>query len=135
MNRRVPTLVAIAAIAFTAFVGSSVRGDAATAPSSPWSQTNADAAGRRGDIRPWEERNVSSGRSSAIGIEQVIDMRGILVDALLDQPHTQNTNIEIEVLLGIAGNRSDMMNAMNRGLHIYSSMRVCIPPINASQIG
>src|SRR3954449_5156865 len=47
MNRRVLTLVAIAAIAFTGLVGSSVRGDAATAPSSPWSQTNADAAGSR----------------------------------------------------------------------------------------
>src|SRR5215216_6375190 len=51
-------------------------------------------------------------------------MRRILIDGFLDHAHTQDTNIEIKVLLGIAGYSGNMMDAMNCRLHLYCSFQL-----------
>src|SRR5262245_59252708 len=64
---------------------------------------------RRSEMCPGKEGQIRSGPPFGIGIEQVVGSRIVLIDALLDQPHAEQTRIEIEILLGRSGNGSDVV--------------------------
>ena len=64
-------------------------------------------------VGPGEEGKVGSGVSHAVGVKEVIGTWIILVNASLYQAHAQPRNVEIQIFLGIAGNTSHVMNAVN----------------------
>ena len=47
----------------------------------------------------------------AIGVEQVIGARVVLVDALLHQAHAEHAGIEVQVLLCGSGDGGDVVEA------------------------
>ena len=67
---------------------------------------------RRRQMPPREKRQVRAGMTLGVGVEKVIGPRIVLVDALLDEPHTENARVEIEVLLRGAGDSGDVMKSV-----------------------
>ena len=59
---------------------------------------------------------VRAGRARRIRVEEVIGAGVVLVDASLDEPHPQDSRVERQVLLRMAGDRRDVMNAVDRSL-------------------
>ena len=59
-----------------------------------------------------EERQVEPGAAVVIAVEEVVDGRVVLVDGLLDEPEPEQAGIEIEVRLGVAGDRADVVDAV-----------------------
>ncbi len=59
-----------------------------------------------------EEGQVGTGVALLVGEEEVVDGRIVLVDRLLHQPQAQHAGIEVDVLLGFAGDRSDVVDAL-----------------------
>ena len=70
---------------------------------------------RRRHLRPGEERQVGARPAFGVRIEQVVGARVVLIDAALDEPHAENAGIEVEVLLRRAGDRGDVMKAVDSG--------------------
>src|SRR5829696_3703551 len=64
---------------------------------------------RRRELLPWEKREIGAGMPDSVGIEQVVSSGVILVDALLHKPHSKYACVEVEVLLSVPRNRSDVM--------------------------
>ena len=64
-----------------------------------------------GHVRPGEERQVGAGMRRTIGVEEMVGPRHVLVDGLLDQPHAQDSNVEVQILLRVAGDDGDVMQA------------------------
>src|ERR1700755_2937710 len=62
-------------------------------------------------LRPREERDVRSGMALAVGIKQVVSPRRILVDAALDEAHTEYARIEIDIVLGGASDAGYVMKS------------------------
>jgi hypothetical protein len=60
-------------------------------------------------VRPREEGQVRARMSLAVGEEEVIGIRHILVDGLLDQSQTENAHVEVHVLLRIPRDRRYVM--------------------------
>ncbi len=48
-----------------------------------------------------------------VGIEEVVGAGVVLVDALLDQAHAENARIEVQILLGGAGDRGDVVDPVD----------------------
>ncbi|CAN5201180.1 hypothetical protein BH20GEM2_BH20GEM2_09100 [soil metagenome] len=71
---------------------------------------------------PWpgEKGQIRAGRPGAVGVEEMIGVGGILVDRALHEAHSQHAGVEVEVLLRIAGDHGDVMDAVGSG------GRVCI---------
>ena len=73
-----------------------------------------------GHAGPREERHVGSGRARRVRVEEVIGAGVVLVDASLDEPHPQDTRVERQVLLRMAGDRRDVVDAADR-FHLMHS--------------
>src|SRR5262249_46291888 len=67
----------------------------------------------RSHLRPREERHIGAGVTLGVGIEEMIGARVVLIDTLLDEPHAEYTCVEVQVLLGRAGNRRNVMKAVD----------------------
>ncbi len=48
-----------------------------------------------------------------VGVKEVVRPGIVLVDASLDEPHAEDTGVEVEVLLRRAGNRGDVMKTVH----------------------
>ena len=59
-----------------------------------------------------EEREVHPRRAVVAAVEQVIDGRVVLVDRLLDEPQAEHARVELDVRGRIAGDRGDVMDAL-----------------------
>src|SRR5512133_1701748 len=68
--------------------------------------------------RVLEKGDVVARRALLVAVEEVVDGRVVLVDALLDQAQTENAGIEVDVLRGVAGDRGDVVYAFE--LHAAS---------------
>ncbi len=74
------------------------------------------AGQRRRQLLPREKRQVAAGRADGVGIEQVVGPGIVLVDGLLDQAHAEHAGVEVDVLLRLAGDCGDVMDAVH-GTH------------------
>ena len=79
---------------------------------------------RRGHVRPGEKRQVRSGVTFRIGVEEVVRAGIVLVDAPFDQAHPENPGVKVEVLLRRPGNGGDVVKAMHLGygFHLIKSL-------------
>ena len=59
-----------------------------------------------------EEGEVEPGVGVLVAVEEVVDRRVVLVDRLLDQPQAEDSHIEVDVALGVAGDCRDVMDAV-----------------------
>jgi hypothetical protein len=64
-----------------------------------------------------EEREVGTGAAQLVGVEQMVDARIVLVDRLLDEPHTEDASVEIDVAGCVARDRRDVMDAFKLHEH------------------
>ena len=80
------------------------------APHHPVDHAVARAAG--GGSGVLEEGQVETGVGMLVAIEEVVDGGVVLVDRLLDQAQSQHTDVEIDVSLGVAGDRRDVVDAV-----------------------
>ena len=53
--------------------------------------------------RVLEERDVVAGAALLVAVEEVVDGRVVLVDALLDEPQAQQARVELDVAGGVPG--------------------------------
>ncbi len=81
---------------------------------------HALARAARPRTRIFEKRQIEPGAAVVIAIEEVVDGRVVLVDRLLDEPEPEHAGVEIDVRLGVAGDRADVMDAFE--LHCVSSL-------------
>ena len=79
----------------------------------PHLDRHAVAEARRRHVAPRKERQVGAGPTLRIRIEQVIGAGIVLVHALLDQAHAEDTGIEVEVFLRRSGDGGDVMKAVD----------------------
>jgi hypothetical protein len=59
-----------------------------------------------------EEGDVGAGASLLVRVEEVVDGRVVLVDRLLHQPQPEHTDVEVDVALGVGGDRGDVVDAV-----------------------
>ena len=93
---------------------------AADPPDDPVDHPRARPSPR--DARVLEERDVRAGIALLVGVEQVVDRGVVLVDRLLDQPQPEHAGVEVDVLLGVGGDRGDVVDALE--LHRWWSLPV-----------
>src|SRR4029077_18057655 len=70
----------------------------------------AGASGRRAGVL--EEGQIGAGVALFVGEEQVVDGGIVLVDRLFHQAESHDPGVEVDVLLGVAGDRGDVVNAL-----------------------
>ena len=66
----------------------------------------------RGRAGVLEEGQVGAGVPRLVGEKEVVDGRVVLVDGFLDQPQTHHAGVEVDVALGVLGDRGDVVNAL-----------------------
>ena len=66
--------------------------------------------GRRAGVL--EEGQVGAGVPLLVGEEEVVDGRVVLVDGFLDQPQAHHAGVEVDVALGVLGDRGDVVNSL-----------------------
>ena len=76
-------------------------------------ESDAEPARRR--ILKREEGEIGARMSRRVGIKEVIRVRRILIHTLLHQAHAEHAGVEVEILLRVAGDRRDVMNAVDVG--------------------
>jgi hypothetical protein len=59
-----------------------------------------------------EEGQVRAGIPALVGVEEVVDGGVVLVDGFLDQPQAHDAGVEVDVALGVLGDRGDVVNAL-----------------------
>src|SRR6185436_12032647 len=80
----------------------------------------APGAPARG-ARVLEERQVRARAALLVGVEEVVDGRVVLVDALLDEPQSEDARVEVDVGRRVAGDRRDVVDALQlHGRHTVS---------------
>ena len=62
--------------------------------------------------RVLEEREVRARVPGLVGVEEVVDGRVVLVDRLLHEPEAERAGVEVDVLLGVGGDRGDVVDAV-----------------------
>jgi hypothetical protein len=75
---------------------------------------HARARAARDGARILEEGQIGAGIAILVGIEKVIDGRVVLIDRLLDHAQTEHARVEVDVSRGVAGDRGDVVNALER---------------------
>src|SRR3954451_3581100 len=70
----------------------------------------------RPGLRVLEEGQVAAGAALLVGVKEVVDGRIVLVDGLLDQPHAEDANVEVNVAGGVARNAGDVVDAFEAHL-------------------
>src|SRR5438445_434990 len=99
----------------------------------PWRAGPPGAGGPQADRPPrrppgagvLEEGQVGPGRALLVAVEQVIDRRIVLVDALLHQPQPEHADVELDIARRIAGDRCDVVDA----LELHRCARGRPPPL------
>ena len=66
----------------------------------------------QGRARILEEGQVGARVPILVGEKEVVDGRVVLVDGFLDQPQTQHAGVEVDVALGVLGDRGDVVDAL-----------------------
>ena len=72
-------------------------------------RARAGAAGAHAP--PGEEGELGARRAGAVGVEQVIGVGRVLIHRLLDEAHAEDADVEVDVLLRIAGVDGDVVQA------------------------
>ena len=62
-----------------------------------------------------ERRPDGAGRAALVAVIEVIDVVVVEVDGLLDEPHAEQLDAEIQIGLGVVDGRRDVMQAENSG--------------------
>jgi hypothetical protein len=71
-------------------------------------------AGARGlHAGPRKEGQVRSRASFGVGIEKVVGVGGVLIDAALDEAHPHDAGVELDVLLRVTRDAGDMVKTGN----------------------
>src|SRR4029450_13837896 len=73
--------------------------------------------------RVLEERDVVSRRAFLVAVEQVVDSRIVLVDALLDEAKAEDAGVEVDVLWRVARDRRGVVDAVK--LHAWPQPTGC----------
>ena len=73
---------------------------------------HAVARSTGGRSRVLEERDVRPGAPLLVGVEQVVDRRVVLVDRLLDQPQSEDTGVELDVLRCVPRYGGDVVDSL-----------------------
>ena len=73
---------------------------------------NAGAGVARNRTRVFEERQVVARRAMLVSVEEMVGAGVVLVDRLGDQAKTQHAGVEVDVGKGVAGDRGDVMDAV-----------------------
>jgi hypothetical protein len=73
---------------------------------------HAGAGAAWGCPRVLEERQIRARSGMLVSVEEVVDARIVLVDGLGGQPHPEDPGIEVDVTGRIAGDRGDVMKAL-----------------------
>ena len=78
-----------------------------------------------------EERYVGAGLTLLVGVEDVVDGRIVLIDRLLDQAQAEDPGIEVDVVLGVRGDRGDVMDTfeLHRGPLVDSGSHDGLPGV------
>src|SRR5262245_5521556 len=76
--------------------------------------------------RVLEEGDVVARRARLVPIEEVVDGRVVLVDALLDEAESQDARVEVDVARRVPGDRGDVVDAFE--LHAASLPDACRAP-------
>src|SRR6266513_24981 len=84
-----------------------LRGDA---PANGVNHAGAGAA--LAGARVLEEGDVAAGLALFVRVEEVVDGRVVLVDALLDEPQAEHAHVEVDVAGRIACDRRDVVDAL-----------------------
>src|SRR3982074_2936759 len=79
-----------------------------------------------------EERQVETRAALVVAIEKVIDGRIVLVDGLLDRSEAQDPGVKVDVRLGIAGDRADVVDAFEFHLSLYTPIGAVTIPVSRS---
>ena len=66
---------------------------------------------------PIEKSEITPGRPLSIGVKQVVSADVILINGLLDQAHPENLGIELVIGPRLSGDRGDMMDSKQFGVH------------------
>src|SRR5450759_723946 len=66
---------------------------------------------------PAEERHRRARRTLVIAEIDVIGVRNVLVDALLDEAQAEHTDVEVDAFLNVAGDRGHVVNAGQADRH------------------
>ncbi len=61
--------------------------------------------------RKFEEGDVGAGAAVLIGVEEVVDAGGVLIDRLLHHAQAERAGVEVDVALGVGCDRGDVVNA------------------------
>jgi hypothetical protein len=61
--------------------------------------------------RPVEEGDVAARRGLAVGVEEVIRARVVLVDGLLDEAHAERARVEVVVAAGVGRDGRQVVDA------------------------
>jgi hypothetical protein len=73
--------------------------------------------------RPSKERQNAAGRAQGVAVIEVVAAGIVEVDGELDQSQTQESAVEVQVALGVAGDGRDVMDTGNRALHVRAPNR------------
>ena len=65
-------------------------------------------------VRVLEERQVGARAALLLAVEQVVDVRVVLVHGLRDEPQPEHARVEVEVAGCVAGDRGDVMDAFHQ---------------------
>ena len=84
-----------------------LRGDA---PGDAVDHAGARGAAPRAGI--FEEGDVGARIAPLVAVEEVVDGRVILVDALLDEPEPEDAHVEVDIAGRIPRDRRDVMDAL-----------------------
>src|SRR6476620_4095556 len=61
------------------------------------------------ELRPWEESQVGPRVPFGVGVKKMVGAGIVLVDALFDETHSEDTGVEIEILLSRTRDCSNVM--------------------------
>jgi hypothetical protein len=73
---------------------------------------HAGASPTRSHPRVLEEGEIGPGVAALVGEEEVVDGRVVLVDRFLDHPQPHHARVEIDVALGVLGDRGDVVDPL-----------------------
>ena len=68
-------------------------------------------------LRVLEEGHVAAGVALLVRVEQVVDGRIVLVDALLHEPEAERAGVELDVPRRVPGDARDVVDALE--LHLF----------------
>src|SRR5260370_24677262 len=77
-------------------------------------------------MRPAEEGHRASWRAEVVTEVQVVGVGNVEVDGLLYEPETEDADVEIDVLLDVAGDARDVVDTRHIGRHGQSILFLAV---------